>query len=82
MACELPIITTPNAGPPFKDKTAGFIVPIKNSGALAEKIKKLYLNKKLREKMGKQGREIVKNLSWENYGKKMNDIYEKIRRRK
>lgn len=78
MACELPIITTPNAGPPFKDKTAGFIVPIKNSNAIAEMVKKLYNDKKIRIKMGEQGRKIVEKLSWDNYGKRMNDIYEKL----
>ncbi len=79
MASGLPIITTTNAGAPFKNKSAGFIVPIRNSNAIAEKIRILYEDKRLRDRMGQKGREIAETLSWENYGKRMNDIYEKIK---
>ncbi len=78
MSSSLPIITTENAGPAFKDKEAGFIVPIKDAKSIKNKIKILYNSPKLRDKMGNKGRKITEKLSWKEYGKKMNDFYEKI----
>ena len=78
MASGLPIITTFNAGPPFKDKECGYIVPVKDSVAIANKIKLLKNNKNLRSKFGNNGRKLAENLTWDDYGEKMNNYYQKI----
>jgi len=44
-----------------KNNEGGLVVPVKNSGALAESIKFLIQNPEQRTKMGKQGREIILN---------------------
>lgn len=42
MACGLPVITTANSGSVVRDGVEGFMVPIRDSGAIAEKILALY----------------------------------------
>lgn len=79
MAAQLPIITTHNAGPPFDDGTCGFIVPIMDSNSIADKIKILYDDKKLRNKMGKSARSQVEKLGdWSDYGDKLLGVYNKL----
>lgn len=64
MACELPVIATDVAG--FKevieDKVTGFIVPRNDYIAMADYLLQLYLDKEMRERMGKAGRKRVQNL--------------------
>ena len=65
MYCGLPIITTNNGGQTdfLKDGENGFLVPVKDSDNLAERIQQLYDNQELRQKMS------------ENNLKKINDYY-------
>ena len=59
----------------------GFIVPAKNHQALAEAMEKLLLDKELRVKMGKKGREIAeKEFSIDGVIDKTFEIYSIIRR--
>lgn len=60
---ELPVISTNVGGIPegMLDGKSGFVVPEKNSNAIAEKIEVLINNPPLREKMGKEGRKFVKS---------------------
>ena len=52
MACGLPIITTANSGSVVRDGVEGFIVPIRDSEAIAEKILDLYHDPAKRREMG------------------------------
>jgi glycosyltransferase involved in cell wall biosynthesis len=52
MACGLPIITTPNSGSVVREGVEGFIVPIRDSETLAEKILDLYNDPRKRQEMG------------------------------
>ncbi len=61
MACGKPVVSTLHRGPEdvvINGKT-GFLVPIKDVGALADKIVLLLDNKRLRVQMGQTGREYV-----------------------
>lgn len=78
MAVGLPIITTPNAGPPFKDRTAGLIVPIRSAKAIADKISYLKTHPAVGKKMGKIGRDMAKRLTWDIYGKNLMGVYRKM----
>ena len=55
-ALGLPIVTTNTVGcrDVVQDGVNGFLVPIKNIDQLANKLYELIINKKLREKMGKE----------------------------
>jgi glycosyltransferase involved in cell wall biosynthesis len=52
MACGLPVITTANSGSVIQDGVEGFIVPIRDSEAIAEKILELYDHPARRREMG------------------------------
>ncbi|MBN1102442.1 MAG: glycosyltransferase family 4 protein [Deltaproteobacteria bacterium] len=60
MVFGLPVVATRCGGIPFmiEDEKSGFLVPKKDSRALAEKSALLLENRPLREAMGKRGREI------------------------
>ena len=57
-SCGIPTVTTdvPGCRDAIIDKKTGFLVPLKNPKAIADKIEILIKNKKLRTKMGKAGR--------------------------
>ena len=59
-----PIVTTDTVGckDVVKDGYNGFLVPIKDTLVLANKIEKLILDEKLREEFGKNGRKMTKEL--------------------
>jgi glycosyltransferase involved in cell wall biosynthesis len=60
MQFEIPVVATRWRGIPsmVEDGKSGFLVPIKDSQATAEKVALLLKSKALREKMGRRGREI------------------------
>jgi len=60
-ACARPIVTTdaPGCREIVRDGYNGILVPIKNVQALAEGLKILIHNKKLRKEMGSNGHELV-----------------------
>jgi len=83
MACSLPVIVTKNCGPIIKDKDkvfhivtkeTGFIVPIKNSEDIANKLKWSYLHQNELKKMGKNAREHIKKFTWKNYTNRIKKI--------
>jgi len=58
---------------------SGFIVPPCNPDATAEALEKLVLDKGLRDKFGKRGREIVREkYFWDDNVNLMMDIYDKV----
>lgn len=78
MACGLPVIATDVSGfrEVIEDNVTGFIVPVNDAKAMAEKMLELYYDKTLRERMGRRGRQRVEKLySWDACVKKMVQIY-------
>lgn len=76
-----PIITTNSFGckDTVDDGVNGFLIPPKNSHALAEKLMKLIEDHSLREMMGRKSREKAeKEFSIENVIKRHLDIYNKL----
>ncbi|OIQ18381.1 MAG: hypothetical protein BM556_08965 [Bacteriovorax sp. MedPE-SWde] len=71
MCCALPILSTTNTGGSdlITEGKEGFIVPIRDVGALSEKILFFKNNRELTEEMGRKGREkVLNNFTWEHYG--------------
>lgn len=79
MACGLPVITTENAQGIVSDGKTGFVVPIRDSVALADKIKYLYDNREVAEQMGVEARRAVENKK--SFGQSVYEIYQEILRR-
>ena len=82
-ACAIgrPIVTTDNIGcrDVVTDGVNGYLVPVKDAEALADKIKVLIDDKELRIKMGKVARKIAeKEFSVQDVIKKHLDIYQEL----
>lgn len=69
MACGIPVITTPNtAGPDIiTDGVEGFIIPIRDTEALKEKLEWCYRHPEVLSEMGKAARQKAEQLTWERY---------------
>ncbi len=70
MASELPVIATEN-GPTEFINDAGFIVPIRDPEAIAEKLRYLHDNPDEAQYMGERGRAIVQANSWEGFSERV-----------
>lgn len=79
MACGLPVIATRNTGAEdlFTDGVEGFIVPIRDPGAIREKVLYLYEHPEVREEMGRAALRRVASLGgWASYGEAVVKAYE------
>jgi glycosyltransferase involved in cell wall biosynthesis len=80
-ACEKPVVVSNVGGLPevVEDGVTGLVIPPKNPEKAAEAIERLILDRDLRVRMGKAGRERVKKLyNWDDNVKQMIHIYEDI----
>lgn len=71
MACGLPVIVTDNSGGEnvVTEGVNGFIVPIREPRAIADKITLLYSDQnKLKEMKNAAAASIIRGLSWNDYG--------------
>jgi len=76
MACGLPVVTTPNAQSIVEDGKTGFVVPIRDTKMLGEKIKYLYDHRDEAEAMGKEARIAMDNKK--PFGEAVYEIYKEI----
>jgi glycosyltransferase involved in cell wall biosynthesis len=68
MASGLPVITTPNGpGDVVRDGIDGFVVPIRDPGAIIEKLEFLRANPDQRAEMGRNARERALCFTWQAY---------------
>jgi len=78
MACGLPVIATTNTGAEdlFSDGIEGFIVPIRDPDAIAERIARLLRRPDRRETMAQAALKRVSTLGgWEAYGRRALSAY-------
>lgn len=71
LACGIPVIATTNTGGEelIEDGYNGFIVPIRNSGAIKNKIELLYSDRKLLKNLKANARKSVEiGFTWDDYG--------------
>jgi alpha-maltose-1-phosphate synthase len=81
MACGCPVIGTYNTGAEdlFSDGQEGYIVPIRDAGALAERLQHLADHPEQRAEMGQRALAKVKSLGgWHQYGEKVMSILNSI----
>jgi glycosyltransferase involved in cell wall biosynthesis len=68
LACGIPVVTTPNCGTLIQDGAEGFLVPIRDASALADRIEAIVTNRKLRAQMGARARALaLREHTWECY---------------
>ncbi len=80
MACGKPVITTPNSGLQgiLRNGQDGFIVPIRDVEALAEKILYLYENREICVEMGKSARRTAETYTWQRYREQVASVFSQI----
>ena len=80
LASGLPLIATPTGGSEelILENWNGFVVPMKNSQALAEKIIAILENNDLRVRLGENSRQKAETLSWEKVAENYQELYQKI----
>lgn len=79
MAMGIPVITTKNAPSLVEHNKSGFIVPIRDSRVIAEKIEFLYRHPDIRKQMGIEARRVIENKP--SFGEQVYDIYQEICKR-
>lgn len=81
MATGLPVIGTPIGGIPdfLKDQITGLFCGVGNPESIAEKIEEILENNALREKIIKNGMQLVQTeYTWDVVSEKMNNIFNKL----
>jgi len=68
LACGVPVVTTPNSGSQVRDSREGFIVPIRDAGALADRLEQLISDRSLRGRFSQQCRQRAEEFSWRRFG--------------
>ncbi len=71
LACGVPVITTPNCGSVVRDGVEGFIVPIRDPEALADRIERIVGDRALRERMSRNARARAAEYSIEKYAERL-----------
>jgi glycosyltransferase involved in cell wall biosynthesis len=78
MAAGLPVITTENSGSVVRNGLDGFIIPIRDSEAIREKIHYLYENREMMEMMRANALEYIKQYTWQNYRSNLVQTYSRL----
>ena len=73
MACGVPVVVTPNTGAEdvVSEGNEGFVVPIRDADAIAERLRHLYENPSAREQMGRAARRTAEQNTWDEYGARL-----------
>jgi glycosyltransferase involved in cell wall biosynthesis len=81
MACGLPVIATENTGGPdiIKEGENGFIIPIRDTAALKEKLIYFHRNPEKSKVMGVEAQKRAREgFTWKDYGEKMAKEYKQM----
>ena len=81
MASGLPVIASQIAGNQelISDGKTGYLIPVENSKAIADKLLVLFMSKDLKEKMGEAAQERVQSrYSWKNTALKYKDLVQEL----
>jgi len=79
-AMGVPVVATDAGGDIeiFKNGETGFLVPLRNPKAIAEKVNALISNKQLYEKLSSNAKKFALNFTWEKTYKKVERFYYKL----
>lgn len=69
LACGVPVVTTANCGSQVRDGEDGFIVPVRDAAALADRLEQIVTDRALRERMSRAASEHARELNLERHGR-------------
>lgn len=78
MACKTPVIASDTGGLPYsvRDEKSGILVPVRNPGAIANRLYDVLTDREYSDQLIRGGRELVKStFSWSIIAKKMAETY-------
>ena len=67
----LPVICTPNTGSVVRDGMEGFIVPVRDAAAIAERIERLAIDVELRTQMAANAKARAAEFTVAEYGRRL-----------
>jgi glycosyltransferase involved in cell wall biosynthesis len=67
MACGVPVISTPNCGAVVRDGIDGFVTPVRDAEALADRIETVVTNRELRAELSANARARAQEFAWNVY---------------
>jgi len=76
--CGLPVIITENVGAEVRHGEDGFVVPIRDANALAEKLRFFHEHPEERKRMGRAACDYVQQFTWQNYHREVIEHYDLI----
>jgi glycosyltransferase involved in cell wall biosynthesis len=76
LAAGLPMVTTINSGSVLRDGVEGFLVPPRDTQALADRILELFTHPEVQRRMGVAARETVRrHYTWAHYRLRVASAY-------
>lgn len=78
LAAGLPVICTHNTGSVVRNGRDGYIIPIRDSEAIADRIETLVHDQKLLRDMSQSARARAEEYSWDRYGERLADAVTNI----
>ena len=83
LACGCPVIATPNAGAEdlFDDGIEGFVVPVRDPDAIADRLNRLHADARLRARMADAAIARVRRIGgWDSYGRASIRLFHELAR--
>jgi hypothetical protein len=71
MACGVPVVTTSHCGSLVRDGVEGFVVPVRDATALADRLQQLIEDRELRRRLGAAARRRALDHGWSRYGERL-----------
>ena len=78
LACGLPCIVSDRAGSAVRDGVEGFVVPVGDTGMLADRIARLRDDEALRRRMASAARRRAEQFSWPEFYRRIGLMYEEV----
>jgi glycosyltransferase involved in cell wall biosynthesis len=71
IAYGVPVIATPHCGSVVRDGVEGFIVPVRNATAIADRVEQLVSDRPLRDRLSHHARQRAADFTWDYYGDRL-----------
>jgi glycosyltransferase involved in cell wall biosynthesis len=78
MACGLPLLVSTNTGSVAIDGEHGFIIPIRSSESIAEKLSWLHAHQDEARAMGLRASEHIQDFTWDRYARSVIEVYRSL----
>jgi len=78
MACGLPLIVSENTGSVARDGKDGYVIPIRDVNAIAEKLQWMYGHRDEAAKMGAVAAEYIQEFTWDRYAESVIAVYREV----